>query len=256
MGVPVNQFTCPHGLQQCATVQECNARSAMQLQDSTPALTRALARALAAEAEVERLRAERDKFRAADAGARDAHRKLLEEYRKQAAHDAEQRENVAELEAENAELRSSFDRVENMCWDKLAADGEHGDQKLEAKLGLSLHGVMASLDPDGNIFKRPYKIQPKVLEIERFRAAHESALTCLQETAKEATRAEREAKALKARLAWFEKLEPLVHELIVAARQNEQSDKNDSDFKPRLGRALDALAIYPDPMPEHPRPGS
>lgn len=68
-------------------------------------------------AEVERLRAERDKFEQQMLGARDAHRKLLEEYRKQAAHDAEQREKLAVLEAENAELRDQLDRYKSVLGD-------------------------------------------------------------------------------------------------------------------------------------------
>ena len=77
------------------------------------------------------------------------------------------------LKAEVLRLRSVTWQIEDLCWDKLAADGEHGDEPLERRLTLNLFSVMVRLDPDGSIFQKPYKIQPKMLEIERLRAEND-----------------------------------------------------------------------------------
>lgn len=71
--------------------------------------------------------------------------------------------------SEPTEAELALCRVENLVWDKLAADGEHGEEQLEVRLNLSLFSVMLAVDPDGTLFKRPYKIQPKVLEAEILR---------------------------------------------------------------------------------------
>jgi hypothetical protein len=73
------------------------------------------------------------------------------------------------LKAEVLRLRHICWQIEDLCWDKLAADGEHGDEHLEVRLNVSLHSLMIRVDPDGEIFQKPYKIQPRVLEVERLR---------------------------------------------------------------------------------------
>lgn len=155
------------------------------------------------------------------------------------------------LQAEVLRLRHVCWQIEDLCWEKLAAEGEHGDEHLEARLNISLHSVMIRVDPDGEIFQKPYKIQPKALEVERLRAenetsglayrnlfanfqrleaenaelrAHDAQLAAwFTEDKAETELLDAENQALKARLEWFERRQVFFDKL------TETVDKNPSN---------------------------